>query len=141
MLSDTEYQELATFRYQIRSFLNFSEEAALQAGVEPRQHQALLAIRGGAPNGACTVGTIAKHLFLQHQSAVGLVDRLVARGLVRRAPNPNDGRQVMVHLTAKGDKVLQSLTMTHGAELKQRAPELARALRAIMRHGKGVKAA
>jgi hypothetical protein len=79
VLSDTEYQGLATFRYRIRSFLHFSEEAALQAGVEPRQHKALLAVKAISLKEPCTIGAIATQLFLQHQSAVGLVNRLEAR--------------------------------------------------------------
>ena len=90
-LSQAEYDELEDFRYQIRRFLHFSENAALAEGIEPRQHQALLvikalAIEASRPDGACTIGALAGRLFLQHQSAVGLVDRLERRELVARAP-------------------------------------------------------
>ncbi len=37
------------FRYEIRRFLNFSENVARAAGIEPQQHQALLAIKGRQP--------------------------------------------------------------------------------------------
>jgi DNA-binding MarR family transcriptional regulator len=135
-LDPVEYQELADFRYQIRRFLHFSEGAASAEGLEPRQHQALLAIKALPSGASCSVGDLAKSLFLQHQSTVGLVDRLEARQLVKRSPNPHDGRQVILSLTPHGEEVLQRLSLTHRAELEQSAPELANALRAIMRRTK-----
>jgi DNA-binding MarR family transcriptional regulator len=135
-LSPTEYEELAEFRYQIRRFLNFSESVAVQEGIEPRQHQALLAIKAMPAEKACTIGTLAERLFLQHQSTVGLVDRLERRNLVVRTPGHDDGRQVIVVLTQHGEDILHRLSLTHRAELKETAPELARALQAIMQRTK-----
>ena len=132
-LSSAEYQELAEFRYQIRRFLNFSENAAVQEGLEPRQHQALLAIKAVPATQTCSIGDLAKSLFLQHQSTVGLVDRLELRNLVRRSASPHDGRQVILTLTAHGEEVLQRLSLTHRDELEQSAPQLSRALQALMR--------
>jgi DNA-binding MarR family transcriptional regulator len=132
-VTQIEYEELADFRYQIRRFLHFSEGAAQTEGLETQQHQALLAIRAMPPAEPCSIGTLAKRLFLQHQSTVGLVDRLERGGLVRRSPSSRDGRQVFVALTRKGEAVLKRLSETHHAELEVRAPELARALRAIIR--------
>ena len=135
-ISAAEYEELATFRYQIRRFLHFSEDAALKEGIEPRHHQALLAIKAMNSEEPCTIGTLAAQLLLQHQSAVGLVDRMEGRGLVSRSHDPTDGRQVIVHLTRKGEDILKRLSLTHRAELEERAPEFARALQAIMRRAK-----
>ena len=92
ILSSTEYRELADFRHQIRSFLHFSESAALAEGLEPRQHQALLAIKAAPDEQNCTIRNLAESLFLQHQSAVGLVDRMEARDLIRRAAHPREVR-------------------------------------------------
>jgi DNA-binding MarR family transcriptional regulator len=80
----------------------------------------------------CTIGALAKRMFLQHQSTVGLVDRLEHGGMVRRIASPTDGRQVIVALTRKGDAILKRLSLAHHAELEVQAPELARALRAII---------
>ncbi|MBZ5728319.1 MAG: MarR family transcriptional regulator [Acidobacteriia bacterium] len=132
-LSALEYRELAEFRYQIRRFLHFSESAALAEGVEPRQHQALLAIKALPEGEGCAIAALARTLFLRHQSTVGLVDRLESRRLVARRPNRKDARQVMVALTRHGESVLRRLSLTHRAELERNAPQLARALRAIMR--------
>jgi DNA-binding MarR family transcriptional regulator len=126
-----DYEELAELRYQIRRFLHFSESVAIEEGIEPRQHQALLAIK--AMREPCSVGALAERLFLQHQSTVGLVDRLVLRKLVTRAPGREDGRKVIVSLTRHGDAMLKRLSLTHRQELKESAPALARALQAIIR--------
>src|ERR1044071_4624353 len=42
----SDYRAMAELRYQIRRFLRFSENAARQEGIEPQQHQMLLALRG-----------------------------------------------------------------------------------------------
>lgn len=133
-LSCIDYEELAELRYQIRRFLHFSETAALEEGIEPRQHQALLAIK--AMREQCSVGALAERLFLRHQSAVGLVDRLVLRKLVTRETGEEDGRQVVVKLTRHGEDILKRLSLTHRQELKESAPALARALRAMIRRTK-----
>ena len=130
-LSRIDYQELAELRFQIHRFLHFSETAALKEGIEPRQHQALLAIK--AMKEPCTVGALALRLFLQQQSAVGLVNRLSLRKLVSRRPSDSDGRQVIVSLTRRGEELLRRLSLTHSKELKESAPALARALQAIIR--------
>ena len=88
------------------------------------------------PEEHCTIGTLAAQLLLQHQSTVGLVDRMESRGLVSRMHDPSDGRQVIVHLTRKGEDILKRLSLTHRSELEERAPEFARALQAIMRRAK-----
>ena len=132
-MTRVEYEELADFRYQIRRFLHFSEGAAHAEGLESQQHQALLAIRAMPESEHCSIGALAKRLFLLHQSTVGLVDRLERSGLVRRSPSLTDGRQVIVSLTRKGEAVLKRLSRTHHAELEVQAPELARTLRAIIR--------
>jgi DNA-binding MarR family transcriptional regulator len=132
-MTQAEYEELADFRFQIRRFLHFSEGAARAEGLETQQHQALLAIRAMPETEPCTIGALAKRLFLQHQSTVGLVNRLERAGLVKRAPSPADGRQVLVALTQRGEALLQRLSLTHHAELEVQGPELARALRIIIR--------
>ena len=128
-----EYQKLEEFRYQIRRFLHFSEQAARDAGIEPQQHQALLALKGMPPEHLPTIGHLADRLLLKHHSAVGLVDRLQSLGLVNRHSNPNDARQVLLKLTRKGERILHGLSLAHRQELEESAPKLAGALRAISR--------
>lgn len=132
-----DYLELADLRYQIRRFLHFSESAALDEGIEPRQHQALLAIKAMAE--LCTIGALAERLFLQHHSTVGLIDRMALRKLVRRAPGHEDKRQVVIKLTQTGEVILERLSLTHRKELNEIAPALSRALQVIIRKAKSAK--
>jgi DNA-binding MarR family transcriptional regulator len=83
-----DYRRLSEFRYLIRRFLEFSEAAAARAGLTPRQHQALLAIKG-AQDSPATIGYLAERLRIRHHSAVELVDRLAEAGLIERWRDPH----------------------------------------------------
>ena len=139
-ISDAEYRALAEFRYQIRRFLRFSERAAREAGLEPQQHQLMLAVRGLPEGTRATIGELADRLQIQHHSMVELADRLVKRGLVQRKRAGEDRREVLLQLTPKGSKLLRDLSVTHRDELLEAAPELVAALRrltATLRKGRG----
>lgn len=123
-LSKSEYELLAAFRYALRQFLRFSEEAAQTAGIEPQQHQALLAIKGFPGRDWVTIGELAERLQIRHHSAVGLVNRLVAQALLVRMPASEDRRQVHVMLTEQGAALLAQLSEVHKAELFRLGPEL-----------------
>lgn len=120
-VTKAEYEALAAFRYNLRQFLHFSESAAETAGVTPRQHQALLAIRGFPGRDSVTIGELAEQLQIAHHSAVGLVDRLGAQKLIIREASTEDRRQVYVRLSAHGTEVLQKLTNAHKDELRRLA--------------------
>jgi DNA-binding MarR family transcriptional regulator len=123
-LSKAQYETLAAFRYALRQFLHFSEEAAQGAGITPQQHQALLAIKGFPKRDSVTVKELAERLQLRHHSVVGLIDRLVEEKLVLRTPSEKDRRQVLIRLTPRGEKVLEKLSFAHSKQLKQIGPEL-----------------
>jgi len=132
--NQANYRDLAAFRYEIRRFLNFSERAARDAGVEPHQHQALLAIKGVPPGSTATVGFLAERLQVQHHSACELSDRLQGKGLVRRWRSETDRREVLLQLTPQGEKLLKGLAAAHRAELRVAGPKLMRALRDVITH-------
>src|SRR5712691_6494937 len=98
LVSPAEYETLAAFRHALARFLGFSEAAAAAAGLTPRQYQALLALNGGG--GTLTIGDIAERLQIHHHSAVGLVERLEALGLVKGTGDRDDRRRVHVAPTA-----------------------------------------
>ena len=127
----TDYRTLAEFRYQLRRFLHFSEQVARRAGLEPKQHQLLLAIKGATGGAPPCIGGLAERMQIQHHSAVELTGRLAKKGLVRRIRGSSDRRQVQVRLTAKGERVLRRLTIHNRAELRSAAPALVAALRKI----------
>jgi Transcriptional regulators len=131
-MDPAEYRRLEEFRFQVRRFLNFSEKAARNCGIEPQQHQALLVLKGMPEGCAPTIGCLANRLLLKHHSAVGLVDRLQALGLVKRRTSPNDARQILVHLTAKGERILHRLSVAHKAELEEVGPKLVASLKEIL---------
>ncbi|MDH2386876.1 helix-turn-helix domain-containing protein [Bradyrhizobium sp. CER78] len=124
-----DYAALARFRYQLRSFLGFSEEAAQAAGLTPQQHQALLAIKGFSGTEPTTVGDIARYLLIRHHTAVELVNRMTKLGLLMRAVDAADGRRVLVTLTAQGERKLQALSKIHLEELTTAGPALGKILR------------
>jgi DNA-binding MarR family transcriptional regulator len=132
-LTKTHYERLAAWRHTLHRFLRFSQEAAGDTGLTPQQHQALLAIKGFPGRDFVSIGELALRLQLRHHSAVGLVDRLVRRQLLQRRPSPIDRRRVELRLTAKGERLLSRLSAAHWRELRQLAPELRRALEAILK--------
>jgi len=145
-LTLSDYEALAELRYQIRRFLSFSEQAARAAGLEPRQHQLLLGLKGLPAKARPTIGELADRLQIQHHSAVELVNRLSAAGYIRRARAGEDRREVLLSLTPRGEKVLRKLSLHHRAELRSAGPALVRALRRAMQgsrvsNGTRVKAA
>ena len=132
-LAPGTYRALAAFRYEIRRFLRSSEDAARSAGLEPQQHQLLLALKG-APRGTVpTIAWLAERLQLQHHSLVGLVERLERRQLVRRRRDAADHRRALVTLTRRGEAILHRLSVVHQEELRSRAAALVSALATIIR--------
>jgi DNA-binding MarR family transcriptional regulator len=128
------FEALADFRYAIRRYLTFSERNARAAGLEPQQYQALLAIKGVPLSQKATVGVLAERLQIQHHSAVELMDRLEKRGLVRRARSRVDRRQVLVQLTASGERKLKRVSLPHRDELRTAGRKLLRALELFISH-------
>jgi DNA-binding MarR family transcriptional regulator len=122
------YRQLAEFRYRIRHFLHFSEEAARAAHIEPQQHQLMLAIKGLPEGMRPTVTTLSERLCLRHHSTVELIDRLVERGAAVRRHGTEDRREVLVELTPLGEQLLRKLSLLHQRELRSLGPALIEAL-------------
>jgi DNA-binding MarR family transcriptional regulator len=114
---DADYAALAQFRYELRKFLAFSESAAREEGLTSQQHQALLAIKGFSQDRPVSVGELAGYLLIQNHSAVELVDRMGRLGLLQRAPDPEDGRRILIRLSAEGERRLKRLSRAHLEEL------------------------
>lgn len=130
-LTKRHYETLAAWRYALRQFLRFSQEAARSAGIPPQQHQALLVIKGFPDRDHVTIGELAERLDLKHHSAVGLVDRLAERELVERTVSSEDRRRIEVRLTRRGEALVARLSAVHLRELRNLKPELKRLLEAV----------
>jgi DNA-binding MarR family transcriptional regulator len=108
----------------LRRFLRWSEQQAKEAGLTPAKHQLLLAVRGHPNPAGPTVGEIADYLVLRHHSAVGLIDRAVADGLVKRNPDATNRSVVRVTLTPAGAEKLDALSEAHLEEISHLAPTM-----------------
>ena len=117
-LAKHHFEALAEFRYQMRRFQRFSELAARDAGITPQQYLLMLQVKGTPDRDWALVGELAEKLQMQHHGAVALVTRCEAQGLVRKQADETDRRQVQVHLTAQGERLLRRLADLHRAELK-----------------------
>jgi DNA-binding MarR family transcriptional regulator len=123
-LEKKDYETLASFRYHLRQFLRFSDQAATSVGLTPQQHQALLAVIGYPGREQITIGQLAERLQIKHHSAVGLVDRLESQKLMIRIGDEENHRQVFVRLTAEGLDMIHLLSQAHRKELSRISLEL-----------------
>jgi DNA-binding MarR family transcriptional regulator len=132
-LTFSDYQALAEFRYQIRQFLHFSEQAAKRAGLEHAQYQLMLAIKGMPDMMRPRIRELAGRMHIRHHSAVELINRLEAAGHVRRQRARSDRREVLLELTEKGERVLTELASYHHEQLQSAGPTLVKTLRRLIR--------
>jgi DNA-binding MarR family transcriptional regulator len=118
VMSKTDFETLANFRYQLRRFLRFSEEVTRRSGITPLQYQLMLQIKGFPGREWATVAELAERLQAKHHGVVALVSRCEAAGLVRRAASRGDQRRVEVALTQQGEQCLERLARLHRDELQ-----------------------
>ena len=131
-VSVSDYRALGAFRYEIRKFLAFSEQAARSAGIQPQQHQLLLAVRGLPEGARPTIRTIAERLCVKHHTTVALIDALEKQGLLKRERSSTDRREVLLALTPKGEAVLLRLSALHRDQLRNVGPVMVAALQSIL---------
>jgi DNA-binding MarR family transcriptional regulator len=125
---NSDYRALAEFRYHIHRYLDFSDQAAKAAGLEPKQYQLLLAIKGLPEGVSPTVGILAERLHTRHHSTVELVNRAEANKLVERT---RAGSYVLVHLTKRGERVLERAVEKRLKQLRIAGPILVDALQQL----------
>jgi DNA-binding MarR family transcriptional regulator len=121
-LTTRDYARLAAFRYALRNFLRFSEEAAAAWGITGQHYQAMLILRAFPEDQRTTINDLALQLLIKHNSAVELVDRLVRESLVAREASSADRRKVELSLTPRGRQVLAKLAAMHRRELQRAGP-------------------
>ena len=136
-LDQADFAHLLELRTGLRRFLRWSEEQAKAAGLTAAKHQLLLAVRGHPDPAGPTIRDLAEHLVLRHHSAVGLVDRAVDDGLVRRNADPANRSVVRVTLTARGTAKLDALAEAHLQEIAHLAPTMRTLWRQLERAADG----
>ena len=118
MLPKQQYLALSNFRSDLARFLRFSERASREAGITPTQYLLLLHVRGFPGREWGTVGELAGRLQASSHGTVALINRCVSAGLVNKRRRDGDGRQVEVHLTSLGTRLLERVAMRHHDELQ-----------------------
>jgi DNA-binding MarR family transcriptional regulator len=136
-LATADYARLAAFRHALREFLRFSDEAAAELGLTTQHYQAMLVLRACPDEQIVTINDLARQLLIKHNSAVGLVDRLVEESLLLRKPSRTDRRKVELRLSVRGRRVLAKLAAVHREEVERIGPALERVIGAVRaaRHG------
>jgi DNA-binding MarR family transcriptional regulator len=125
---------MASFRHQVRRFLRFSKELVKANGnLNSEQYEALLAIKAFTSSKGLTIGDLSERLQVKHHSTVNIVDRLVARKLVRRNTSPHDRRARHVELTPAGRNLIDRLAAAHREEIRRRSPEMIAVLERLKR--------
>ena len=112
-----QYEAIATFRYELRRYLRFSEEITRKVGLTPLQYLLLLQVKGYPGREWATIGELAERLQAQHHGVVALVTRCEQQKLATRKTSETDRRQIEVHLLPKGEKLLERLVDMHRTEL------------------------
>jgi DNA-binding MarR family transcriptional regulator len=135
-IRDDQYRSLAELRYVIRLFLQSSDVSAREVGVEPQQYQMLLAIRATDTEEQCTIRALSERLLLKHHSAVELVDRMEANGLVTRSRGLQDRRQVFVRLQPKGRRLLEKIVRRRLADLRSGGRRFVKALDSLLNNSR-----
>lgn len=129
-----QYEALATFRYELRRFMRYSEQVTRRHGLTPLQYQLMLQIRGFPGGRAPTVGDLAERLQAKHHGVVSLLTRCERLSLIERHANAADRRSVHVRLTARGERALERLARLHRDQLLAHgAPFALRGLKALAR--------
>lgn len=96
------------------SFLQAAtDRMAARAGITYRELLVLAALRRAGPGYSLSPGQLLKECFAPSATMTRQVDRLSAKGLVGREPDPGDRRAVVVRLTSRGKKLIDS-TLTLG---------------------------
>lgn len=128
-LDAEDYDALATFRYAMRKFLSVSKHIlSSSAQLTPEQYEALLALKAFSAETGLTIGELSERLQVRSHTAVALVSKLESRGLVGRVRGTEDRRQVFVRLNPSGHDLLAEVAIPHRRELRERSPELIKAL-------------
>lgn len=130
----SDYRTVRLWQVALREFIHFSNSDMKQLGITLLQYQVMLEIAGcSADNTDMTVGLLASHLHMRHNSVVVLINQLVHKGHVRRVPSQHDRRSMLLQLTARGKRKLDALVRRHRRVIDSFLPALRRSMRSAGR--------
>jgi len=121
-----EYRLIASWRATLRDFFTASKHILKGHSVTSMQYQALVAIRTSDDPEGINMNGLAAYLGVRHNSAVGLVNRLQAQGLVQRLRSDRDRRVAHLRLTQTGEATLRELVDAHREALMSIRTEIRR---------------
>lgn len=109
----------------------------LEHGIERREFDVLATLRRVGPPHRLTPSQLSSAVLAASGTMTGRLDRLAARGLIERSPNPADRRGVIVGLTAAGleltDRLLDTFLGEESALLAVLGPADRRQLADLLR--------
>ncbi|MFD8769578.1 MarR family winged helix-turn-helix transcriptional regulator [Microbacterium oxydans] len=77
-----------------------------------------------SPDLTARLRDITANMLISQPSVSRLVDRMVARGLVAKCPDPDDGRGALIRATEEGARAFRSLATVHGRSIAERMSRL-----------------
>lgn len=117
---------MPVLRELVRTYQAFAAyDAAGYKGTDLTPPQADVIFTLGNTNGM-SFKEIGEMTLITKGTLTGIVDRLVAKGLVRRNTDPSDGRSTLVTLTQKGEQVFETVFPRQVSYLKKRFDTLSK---------------
>lgn len=93
------------------------------ADVTQAEYDVLLTVTR-SPDMAARLRDVTANMLISQPSVSRLVDRMVARGLIAKCPDPDDGRGAVVRATDAGAKAFRTLATVHGRSIAERMSRL-----------------
>ncbi|MFT4050718.1 MAG: MarR family transcriptional regulator [Microbacterium sp.] len=93
---------------------DFDEDDLTQA-----EYDVLLTVTRGEHH-AARLRDVTANMLISQPSVSRLVDRMVARGLIDKCADPNDGRGAVLHATDAGLAAFRRVATAHGRSIAQR---------------------
>jgi DNA-binding MarR family transcriptional regulator len=98
--------------------------------LEPAAFDVLATLRRSGSPYRLSPSALVRTAMVTSGAITQRIDRLESRGLVRRAPDPDDGRAVLVELTEQGSALVDEVLPAHAETLERLLAPLATADRA-----------
>lgn len=86
-----------------------------------------------APDMTARLRDVTANMLISQPSVSRLVDRMVARGLIEKCPDPDDGRGALVRATEPGAAAFRRIATHHAARIVERMSPLSDEELALLR--------